>query len=454
LRRRSNSHDESVGGVLFVVIPVGLSGSVPVTSFDSRTYSFHGNHQATRESLLIIGQLGGPMGTSVSSPDIEGAVHERYSAGAATVEPELCCPVSYDPKLLEAIPEEVLQRDYGCGDPTRYLRPGEAVLDLGSGSGKACFLASQVVGPNGNVIGVDMTDEMLTIARRSAPKVAEAIGYANVEFKKAKIQDLRLDLQALEVWLESNPVCCCADIEKVAARKRQLREQQPLIGDESVDVVVSNCVLNLVKPEDKRQLFGEIFRVLRRGGRAVISDVVCDEDVPDHLLRDPKLWSGCISGAFREDLFLREFEEAGFHGVTILSRGQEPWRTVEGIEFRSMTVAAYKGKQGPCLDQKQAVIYRGPFRMVEDDDGHVLHRGVRTAVCEKTFRILSQEPYREYFELVQPRVEVPLENAPPFPCTGGIKLRDPRETKGTDYHVTTEARPTACNPKNGNGSCC
>jgi arsenite methyltransferase len=394
------------------------------------------------------------MNTSVSSPDLEGAVHERYSAGATKVEPELCCPISYDPKLLQAIPEEVLQRDYGCGDPTKYLRPGETVLDLGSGSGKACFIASQVVGPTGKVIGVDMTDEMLELARRNAPKVAERVGYANVEFKKGKIQDLKLDLEALEMWLEFNPVRCCGDLEVLEKHQEGLRRDQPLIADESVDVVVSNCVLNLVKPQDKRQLFGEILRVLRRGGRAVISDVVCDEDVPDRLLRDPKLWSGCISGAFREDLFLREFEEAGFYGITILSRGQEPWRTVEGIEFRSMTVAAYKGKQGPCFDQKQAVVYRGPFRLVEDDDGHVLHRGVRSAVCEKTFHILSQEPYRDYFELVPPRVAVPLQDAPPFPCTGGIKLRDPRETKGTDYRVTTETRPSVCNPKNGNGSCC
>lgn len=393
------------------------------------------------------------MATSVS-PDLEGAVHERYSAGAAKVEAELCCPVSYDQKLLDAIPEEVLQRDYGCGDPTKYLRPGETVLDLGSGSGKACFIAGQVVGPTGRVIGVDMTDEMLVVARRNAPKVAERVGYANVTFKKGKIQDLKLDLEALDLWLKANPVCSFNDLEALKKHKDDLRGQQPLIADDSVDVVVSNCVLNLVKPEDKRQLFNEIFRVLRRGGRAVVSDVVCDEDVPEHLLRDPKLWSGCISGAFREDLFLREFEEAGFHGISILSRGAEPWRTVEGIEFRSMTVTAYKGKQGPCLDRKQAVIYRGPFRLVEDDDGHVLHRGVHTAVCEKTFRILSQEPYRDQFELVQPRVEVPPEQAPPFPCTGGIKLRDPRETKGTDYRVTTEARSTTCNPKNGNGSCC
>jgi SAM-dependent methyltransferase len=144
-------------------------------------------------------------------------------------------------------------------------------------------------------------------------------------------------------------------------------------------VVVSNCVLNLVKPQDKQKLFSEIFRVLRRGGRTVISDIVSDEDVPENLKADPNLWSGCISGAFREDLFLEAFEQAGFYGTRILERQQDPWRTVEGIEFRSVTVVAYKGKEGPCLDQKHAVVYRGPFRHVEDDDGHILKRGIRAA---------------------------------------------------------------------------
>ena len=106
---------------------------------------------------------------------------------------------------------------------------------------------------------------------------------------------------------------------------------------------------------------------------------------------------------------------AGFRGVTLLERQGEPWRTVQGIEFRSVTVAAYKGKEGPCWDQTHAVVYGGPFRQVEDDDGHVLRRGVRTAVCEKTFRIFSQEPYRAHLELIPPRVLI---------------QRHPRETKG------------------------
>lgn len=389
------------------------------------------------------------------SVDVEDAVYRRYAAGAKDVEEGLCCPTSYDPNLLAAIPEEVLRRDYGCGDPTPYLKPGETVLDLGAGAGKVCFLASQVVGPSGRVMGIDMNREMLRVARHNAPEVARRLGYANVEFGMGKIQDLKLNLEAMEEWLSRHPVTSADELMELEQVAAELRKKRPLVADESIDVVISNCVLNLVRPADKDSLFREIFRVLRRGGRAVICDIVSDEDVPEHLQANPELWSGCISGAYREDLFLRAFEEAGFYGISILSRQEEPWRTVEGIEFRSMTVVAYKGKEGPCRDQKHAVIYRGPFRLVEDDDGHTLHRGVRTAVCEKTFRILSQEPYRAHIEPVPPRVLVPLDQAPPFPCTGGIQWRDPRETKGSDYKVTTEARANACSPRNGsNGSCC
>lgn len=356
--------------------------------------------------------------------DREEAVRQRYSGAALAREAQLCCPTAYDPALLAALPAEVIARDYGCGNPSEHVTAGETVLDLGSGSGKVCFIASQIVGPAGRVIGIDQNDDMLALARRSAPVVAERLGYANVSFGKARIQDLALDLEGAEA---------------------------PLVADESVDVVVSNCVLNLVSPADKARLFGEIFRVLRRGGRAVISDIVADEDVPEDLQRDPDLWSGCVSGALREDLFLRAFEAAGFYGISVTERASEPWRTVEGIEFRSLTVTAWKGKDGPCLDHRQAVIYRGPFSEVRDDDGHVLRRGVRTAVCEKTYNILSRQPYRAHMDLVPPRMPVSPEDARPFPCTAGALIRDPRETKGRNYTATTEATGAVCGP---DGGCC
>src|SRR5690606_10688725 len=107
---------------------------------------------------------------------------------------ELCCPVSFNPKYLELIPEEVIEKDYGCGDPTPYVRPGETVLDLGSGGGKVCFIASQIVGPQGKVIGVDCNQEMLSLARRNLPIFAERVGFSNVNFRNGMIQDLKLDL--------------------------------------------------------------------------------------------------------------------------------------------------------------------------------------------------------------------------------------------------------------------
>ncbi len=371
--------------------------------------------------------------------DVEEAVRSRYSEGAKACESALCCAVQYDRTLLEAIPPEVIERDYGCGDPTKYVRAGETVLDLGSGSGKACFIASQVVGPTGTVIGIDMNDDMLGLARSAAPVVAEKIGFANVEFKKAKIQDMRLDRDRVDRHLAENPVSSHDDYVAFEAFLQKERQSFPAVPNDSVDVVVSNCVLNLVRPEDKRLLFEELFRVLKRGGRAVISDIVSDEDIPHHLQENAELWSGCISGAYREDAFLEAFREVGFYGIAQRERTAEPWQTVEGIEFRSVTVIAYKGKEGPCLDQKHAVIYRGPFSQVEDDDGHILRRGVRSAVCEKTFRLYSSEPYREHFDLVEPRVVVPLDDAPEMRCGPDAELRHPKESKGQDYRATTEA---------------
>jgi SAM-dependent methyltransferase len=154
-----------------------------------------------------------------------------------------------------------------------------------------------------------MTSEMLGVARRSSSVVAAEIGYGNVEFVRGRIQDLALDAECL-------------------------------------DVVVSNCVLNLVPPADRPRLFTEIHRVLRPDGRAVISDIVSDKPVPRELQENAELWSGCISGAFAEDDFLAAFREAGFDGTRIRERQAAPWRTVHGIEFRSMTVEACKGEKG------------------------------------------------------------------------------------------------------------
>lgn len=374
----------------------------------------------------------------------ENAVKERYAQASQAVEANLCCPVDYDPKYLKAIPSEVIEKDYGCGDPSQWLNPGETVLDLGSGTGKICFIASQVVGPTGKVIGVDMTDDMLEVARRNTPIVAEKIGHSNVEFVKGRIQDLKLDLEAFHQKLASKPIASVEDYLASETVASELRHNSPLIPDESVDVVVSNCVLNLVEPELKKELFEEIFRVLKVGGRAVISDIVSDEAIPEHMARDEDLWSGCISGALTESDFLKAFEDVGFYGVELVKFESEPWQTHDGIEFRSITVQAFKGKEGPCLDHNQAVIYKGPFKEVSDDDGHRLFRGERMAVCEKTFRIYNQAPYREFFEFVEPLEAVAPGEAKAFDCRRNA-LRQPSETKGADYVETiTNCGPDCC----------
>ena len=379
----------------------------------------------------------------------ESIVRQRYAAGALAPESKLCCPVDYDGQYLKIIPEEVIERDYGCGDPSRSLREGETVLDLGSGTGKVCFIAAQIVGPKGKVIGVDMTDEMLEVARRNAPIVAERIGYANVEFCKGRIQDLALDLELLDRELKSGPITDAGSFLAADELAGELRVKRPLVGSDSIDVVVSSCVLNLVEPKSKRQLFDEMFRVLKKGGRAVICDIVSDEEVPQEMQNDPDLWSGCISGALTEDSFLAAFENAGFYGIQILKRAVQPWRTVQGIEFRSVTIEAFNGKQGECFERNQAVIYRGPFKEVLDDDNHRLERGRRYAVCDKTYNLYKKAPYREFFEFVDPLVDLPLADAKPFDCSR-TALRHPKETKGQDYDVTTEAE-SKC--RDG-GSCC
>ena len=240
--------------------------------------------------------------------NVEQSVAQRYSGAAQQFEPALCCAVNYDAHYLEAIPAEIIERDYGCGNPAQWVRPGETVLDLGSGGGKICYIAAQIVGAGGHVIGVDINDEMLALAEKYREPIAQKLGFHNVEFRRGHIQNLK-----------------------------------PIVESDSIDVVLSNCVLNLVETEQKARLFDEMFRVVKEGGRAVISDIVSDREVPQEMRDDGELWSGCISGAYEQSAFIEAFERAGFSDVEIVKRDEAPWKTVSGIEFRSVTVQAYKG---------------------------------------------------------------------------------------------------------------
>ena len=384
--------------------------------------------------------------------DIERAVIDRYAAGAQAPQPALCCPTDYDGKYVDSLPNEIVQKDYGCGDPTRYVHEGETVVDLGSGAGKNCYILAQKVGESGRVIGVDFNDEMLGLARKYLDVMGNKLSYYNTQFVKGKIQDLKLDLERLSTWLASNPITDLAGVSAYEAECDRLRQDSPLIASDSVDVVISNCVLNLVRPEDKRQLFGEIFRVLKRGGRTVISDIVCDEAPTAEIINNPDLWSGCIAGAFREDEFIEMFAAAGFYGMEILVRQSEPWQVIDGIEFRSMTVRAFKGKEGECRDRNQAVVYRGPWKAVQDDDGHTLYRGQRMAVCAKTFDLYTANsgPYSQDLIGLEPYEAVPADAAPEFNCAVDA-IRTPQVMKGEGYAGTTSTSESCCAPQS---ECC
>ncbi len=372
--------------------------------------------------------------------DVNKSVLERYSAGARAREAELCCPVDYDPRLLEILPREIVERDYGCGDPSRYVREGDVVLDLGSGGGKIAYMAAQLVGPEGRVIGVDMNDDMLALARKYQGEMAEKLGGDRVRFLKGRIQDLALDLAAADRYLAEHPIRDSRDLIAFQDWQARQRREAPLIPDASVDLVISNCVLNLVADEDKAALVREIHRVLKPGGRVAISDIVSDEPVPEALKADPELWSGCISGAFQEQEFLQAFVDAGFLAVAYDKWEAEPWRVVEGIEFRAVTLTAVKGEDTPCLDVGQAVIYKGPFAEVRDDEGHVFPRGERMAVCERTFRLLTEGPYAGHFIGI-----TPSDPGEPVPwCAPAGTRRPASETKGGRHSG-------ACTP---GGGCC
>ena len=238
------------------------------------------------------------------------AIQSRYGSAAIDKESCLCTPVSFNPKYLESIPKDVIERDYGCGDPTKYVKKNDVVLDLGSGSGKNAFICAQIIGRSGKVIGVDQNKDMLNLSRSAIDYVANKIGYKNTEFIEGSIE--KLD--------ELN------------------NKNEPIIKSSSIDIILSNCVLNLVNPESRKSLLRNIKRVLKINGRIAISDIVSNQKVPIRLQNDPDLWSGCISGAWYEPEFINDFRKLGFKNLNFAERSSEPWKVIKGIEFRTVTL--------------------------------------------------------------------------------------------------------------------
>ncbi len=190
---------------------------------------------------------------------MENHVRDRYSEGATKVVEALCCPVSYDAGLLKILPKEIIDRDYGCGDPSSYVQKGDTVLDLGSGGGKICYMAAQLVGEGGQVIGVDMNDDMLALARKYQDDIAKKLGEDRVVFHKGRIQDLSLSLDRVSEYLNANPIVDLESADAFDAWVAEQRADAPMIADDSVDLVISNCVLNLVDDAMKWHLVEEIF---------------------------------------------------------------------------------------------------------------------------------------------------------------------------------------------------
>lgn len=294
-------------------------------------------------------------------------VRDFYGAAAETPQAELCCPTKYDDTAISHIPQDVLDRFYGCGSPmtTAGIREGESVVDLGSGAGIDVFIAAKFVGATGRAIGVDMTDRMLHVARENQPRVAAALGYDSVEFR--------------EGFLEQIPV-----------------------ESKSVDLVTSNCVINL--SPDKPRVFAEMWRVLKDHGRILISDIVAERPVPPHLKVNAQLWGECLTGSLTQEEFIASLERAGFYGIEVLKKTY--WKDVEGYPFFSVTVRGWKfEKTAGCVFKGHRAVYLGPAKAFLDEEGHQFPRNEPYEICTDTVAKLSNPPYKGMFAILEPGEE-------------------------------------------------
>lgn len=313
-----------------------------------------------------------------------------------------CCTADSMPAHLAAtarlIAAEVVEKFYGCGSPIPPAIEGCTVLDLGCGTGRDVFLCSKLVGGGGRVIGIDMTEEQLAVARRHAPEQAKVFGFSrpNTEFHQGYIEDLRA----------------------------------VGIADASVDVVVSNCVINL-SPQ-KSRVFSEILRVLKPGGELLFSDVFADRRLDPSLLDDPVLVGECLAGAMYWEDFRRMMEHLGVADVrTVSSRSialgnSEIEEKLGGARFRSVTVRAFKLDclEDRCEDFGQVAIYRGgipgsPLRF-QLDDHHEFEVGRPMLVCGNTAAMLQETRLGRHFQVLGDRSRhFGLFDCPAAPVPGG-----------------------------------
>jgi len=292
-----------------------------------------------------------------------------------------CCTLDSIPlhlrPLLSDIHPEVVARYYGCGTPLPPALDGCSVLDLGCGTGRDCYLLSRLVGESGRVIGVDMTEEQLAVAKEHCDWHAERYGYAksNVEFKQGYMEDLA----------------------------------SAGIADNSIDLVVSNCVINL--SPDKKQVLTEILRVLKPGGEIYFSDVYSDRRIPQLLKTEPVLLGECLGGALYWEDFRRIMQELGCPDVRIVKESPitledpEVEMKIGMVKFRSVTIRAFKMPlEDRCEDFGQLAIYKGTIaehpHAFDLDDHHHFETGKPLRVCGNSFDMLASSRYGKHFELI------------------------------------------------------
>lgn len=239
--------------------------------------------------------------------------------------------------------------------------------------------------------------------------------------------DLRTDPEWADTLVAQSRPSSYADFQALSNRIAKLAAEAPLVPDDSVSLVVVDMLSNRLPPEQIRALLSEAFRVLSRGGSVVMTALLADEPVAADAAVDIGGWRA--SGFPLETEIVDWLDRAGFHGMTYHTVLDRPVRTVQGVEIRGFVIEASKGKQGICLDVGHAVIYRGPWREVLDDDHHRYVRGERTAVCAKTYDLLMRRPYGEQFIGLPAYQEVPLDQALLFDCNMPT-LRSPAVTKG------------------------
>lgn len=337
------------------------------------------------------------------------AVREYYARrlrNNGDLKTSACCSIDTMPpahqEILKQIAPEILEKFYGCGSPIPPALDGRVVLDLGCGTGRDVYLASRLVGPQGFVIGVDMTGEQLQIARKYQDTQMRRFGYRtlNVEFRQGYIEDLR------EAGIEDN----------------------------SVDVVISNCVINL--SPDKRAVFEEVFRVLKPGGEFYFSDIFSGRRVPPHLTSDPVLYGECLAGALYIEDFRRMLREIGCLDYRIYSKNPvtldnpEVEAKIGMIDSYSMTIRAFKldTLEDICEDYGQIAVYKGslpesPHRFVLDDH-HIFFAGKPMLVCGNTAAMLQETRYSQYFEVIGDRST----HFGPFDCKSSSALLDSQQT--------------------------